>query len=90
MRTSPVALRSPETEFSLKGPNEDAWQTLRLPLILAATNDPTLLASRDVDLAAIFRGSEGVVELEVLKAENDDSTSVTFDYEPDYCRFTER
>ena len=59
-------------------------------LILAATNDPTLLASRDVDLAAIFRGSEGVVELEVLKAENDDSTSVTFDYEPDYCRFTER
>ena len=59
-------------------------------LILAATTDPTLLAFRDVDLAAIFRGSEGAVELEVLKAENDDSTSVTFDYEPDYCRFTER
>ncbi len=59
-------------------------------LILAATTDPTLLASRDVDFAAIFRESEGVVELEVLKAENDDSTSVTFDYEPDYCRFTER
>jgi len=59
-------------------------------LILAATTDPTLLASRDVDLAAIFRGSEGAVELEVLKVDTDDSTSVTFDYEPKYCRFTER
>ena len=59
-------------------------------LILAATTDPTLLASCDVDLAAIFRGSEGAVEFEVLKVDNDDSTSVTFDYEPEYCRFTER
>ena len=60
-------------------------------LILAATTDSTLLSSRDVDLAAIFRGSAaGAVELEVLKAESDDATSVTFDYEPDCCRFTER
>jgi archaellum biogenesis ATPase FlaH len=59
-------------------------------LILAATTDPTLLASRDADLAAVFRESSlGGVELEVLQAGNDSSTVVTFTYEPDFCRFTE-
>jgi len=61
-------------------------------LILAATTDPTLLASRDADLAAVFReesGSGGGVELEVLQAGNESSTVVTFSYEPDFCRFTE-
>lgn len=59
-------------------------------LILAATTDPTLLASRDADLAAVFRESSGGgVELEVLQAGNESSTVVTFSYEPDFCRFTE-
>jgi hypothetical protein len=59
-------------------------------LILAATTDPTLLASRDADLAAVFRESSGGgVELEVLQAGNESSTIVTFDYQPDLCRFTE-
>jgi replicative DNA helicase len=59
-------------------------------LILAATTDPTLLASRDADLAAVFReSSSGGVELEVLQAGNESSTVVTFRYEPDFCRFTE-
>ena len=59
-------------------------------LILAATTDPTLLASRDADLAAVFReSSSGGVELEVLQAGNESSTVVTFSYEPDFCRFTE-
>ena len=60
-------------------------------LILAATTDPTLLASRDADLAAVFRESSGGgVELEVLQAGNESSTVVTFSYEPDFCRFVER
>ena len=59
-------------------------------LILAATTDPTLLASRDADLAAVFRESTtGGVELEVLQAGNESSTVVTFSYEPDFCRFVE-
>ena len=59
-------------------------------LILAATPDPTLLASRDADLAAVFRESTtGGVELEVLQAGNESSTVVTFSYEPDFCRFVE-
>jgi hypothetical protein len=59
-------------------------------LILAATTDPTLLASRDADLAAVFReSSAGGVELEVLQSGNESSTVVTFDYAPDFCRFTE-
>ncbi|GMR22871.1 MAG: hypothetical protein BMS9Abin37_1249 [Acidobacteriota bacterium] len=63
-------------------------------LILAATTDPTLLASRDADLAAVFRESSssggGGVELEVLQAGNESSTVVTFSYEPDFCRFVEQ
>ena len=60
-------------------------------LILAATTDPTLLASRDADLAAVFRESTaGGVELEVLQAGNESSTVVTFSYEPDFCRFVEQ
>ena len=59
-------------------------------LILAATTDPTLLASRDADLAAVFRESTtGGVELEVLQAGSESSTVVTFSYEPDFCRFVE-
>ena len=57
-------------------------------LIRAAATDPTLLASRDADLAAVFRESTtGGVELEVLQAGNESSTVVTFNYEPDFCRF---
>ncbi len=60
-------------------------------LILAAATDPTLLASRDADLAAVFRESTtGGVELEVLQAGNESSTVVTFSYEPDFCRFVEQ
>ena len=60
-------------------------------LILAATTDPTLLASRDADLAAVFRESTtGGVELEVLQVGNESSTVVTFSYEPDFCRFVEQ
>ena len=60
-------------------------------LILAATTDPTLLASRDADLAAVFRESTtGGVELEVLQAGKESSTVVTFSYEPDFCRFVEQ
>jgi len=60
-------------------------------LILAATTDPTLLASRDADLAAVFRESTGGgVDLEVLQAGNESSTVVTFSYEPNFCRFVEQ
>ena len=59
-------------------------------LILAATTDPTLLASKDADYASIFRlASPGQVELEVLRAGRERSTVARFRYEPEYCRFTE-
>jgi hypothetical protein len=59
-------------------------------LILAATTDPTLLASKDADYAAVFRqASPGQVELEVLRAGRENSTVARFRYEPEYCRFTE-
>ncbi len=59
-------------------------------LILAATTDPTLLASKDADYASVFRqASAGQVELEVLRAGRESSTVARFLYEPEYCRFTE-
>jgi hypothetical protein len=59
-------------------------------LILAATTDPTLLASKDADYASVFRQtSPGQVELEVLRAGRESSTVARFRYEPEYCRFTE-
>ncbi len=59
-------------------------------LILAATTDPTLLASKDADYASVFRvASTGQVELEVLRAGRESSTVARFRYEPDFCRFTE-
>jgi hypothetical protein len=59
-------------------------------LILAATTDPTLLASKDADYASVFRQtSAGQVELEVLRAGRESSTVARFRYEPEFCRFTE-
>lgn len=59
-------------------------------LILAATTDPTLLASKEADYAGVFRQtSPGQVELEVLRAGRESSTITRFRYEPEYCRFTE-
>jgi replicative DNA helicase len=59
-------------------------------LILAATTDPTLLASKDADYASVFRlASPGQVELEVLRAGRESSTVARFRYEPEFCRFTE-
>jgi len=59
-------------------------------LILAATTDPTLLASKDADYAAVFRqASPGLVELEVLRAGRESSTVARFRYEAEYGRFTE-
>jgi hypothetical protein len=59
-------------------------------LILAATTDPTLLASKDADYASVFRAtSAGPVELEVLRAGRESSTIARFRYEPDFCRFSE-
>jgi hypothetical protein len=59
-------------------------------LILAATSDPTLLASKDADYASVFRqSSSGQVELEVLRARGERSTMTRFRYEPEYCRFSE-
>jgi len=59
-------------------------------LILAATTDPTLLASKDADYASVFRqASPGQVELEVLRAGRENSTVARFLYEAEYCRFTE-
>lgn len=65
-------------------------------LILAATNDPTLLASKDADYASIFRPASpgqpaqpSQVELEVLRAGRESSTVARFRYEPEYCRFSE-
>ncbi len=59
-------------------------------LILAATTDPTLLASKDADYASVFRlASPGQVELEVLRAGRESSTIARFRYEADYCRFSE-
>jgi hypothetical protein len=59
-------------------------------LILAATTDPTLLASKDADYAAVFRvASPGQVEIEVLRAGRESSTVARFRYEAEYCRFTE-
>ncbi len=59
-------------------------------LILAATSDPTLLASKDADYASVFRpASPGQVELEVLRAGRENSTVARFRYEPEYCRFSE-
>jgi replicative DNA helicase len=59
-------------------------------LILAATTDPTLLASKDADYASVFRlASSGQVELEVLRTGRESSTVARFRYEPQYCRFTE-
>jgi hypothetical protein len=59
-------------------------------LILAATTDPTLLASKDADYASVFRvASPGEVELEVLRAGRESSTVARFRYEAEYCRFTE-
>jgi hypothetical protein len=59
-------------------------------LVLAATTDPTLLASKDADYASVFRqASPGQVELEVLRAGRERSTIARFRYEPEYCRFTE-
>jgi replicative DNA helicase len=59
-------------------------------LILAATTDPTLLASKDADYASVFRvASTGQVELEVLRAGRESSTITRFRYEPELCRFTE-
>jgi hypothetical protein len=59
-------------------------------LILAATTDPTLLASRDADYAAVFRQRpQGAVELEILRTGKDGSTLARFRYEPELCRFSE-
>jgi hypothetical protein len=59
-------------------------------LILAAATDPTLLASRDADYAAVFRTTpHGLVELEVLRSGKESSTLVRFRYEPEVCRFKE-
>jgi hypothetical protein len=59
-------------------------------LILAATTDPALLASKDADYASVFRpASAGQVELEVLRAGRETSTMARFRYEPEYCRFSE-
>ncbi len=59
-------------------------------LILAATTDPTLLASKDADYASVFRlASPGQVELEVLRAGRESSTVARFQYEADLCRFSE-
>jgi hypothetical protein len=59
-------------------------------LILAATTDPTLLASKDADYAAVFRlASPGQVELEVLRAGRESSTVARFRYEAELCRFSE-
>jgi predicted ATP-dependent serine protease len=59
-------------------------------LILAATTDPTLLASKDADYASVFRQtSPGRAELEVLRAGRESSTIGRFRYEPEFCRFTE-
>jgi hypothetical protein len=59
-------------------------------LILAAATDPTLLASRDADYAAVFRATpHGLVELEVLRSGKESSTIVRFRYEPEVCRFRE-
>jgi hypothetical protein len=59
-------------------------------LILAAATDPTLLASRDADYAAVFRSTpHGLVELEVLRSGKESSTIVRFRYEPELCRFRE-
>jgi hypothetical protein len=59
-------------------------------LILAATTDPTLLASKDADYASVFRlASPGQVELEVLRAGRESSTVARFRYESEYCRFSE-
>ena len=58
-------------------------------LILAATTNPALLASKDADYASVFRAaSSGQVELEVLRAGRESSTMARFRYEPEYCRFT--
>ncbi len=59
-------------------------------LILAATSDSTLLASKDADYASVFRpASPGQVELEVLRAGRERSTVARFRYDPEYCRFSE-
>ena len=60
-------------------------------LILAATTDPTLLASRDADLAGVFRdGTGGLVELEVLQAGEESSTMVIVPLRGwPFSRFTE-
>lgn len=59
-------------------------------LVLAASTDPTLLASKDADYAAVFRQStQGAVELEILRSGKDDSTLARFEYEPRLCRFSE-
>ncbi len=59
-------------------------------LILAATTDPTLLASKDADYASVFRlASPGQVELEVLRAGRESSTVARFRYEAELCRFSE-
>jgi hypothetical protein len=59
-------------------------------LIVAAAVDPTLLASKDTDYAAVFRNvPQGLVELEVLRAGKENSTVVRFRYDPETCGFTE-
>ena len=59
-------------------------------LIIAAASDPTLLASKDTDYAAVFRNvPQGLVELEVLRAGGESSTVVRFRYDPDTCGFGE-
>jgi hypothetical protein len=59
-------------------------------LILAATTDPTLLASKDADYASVFRlASPGQVELEVLRAGRESSTVARFRYDAELCRFSE-
>ncbi len=59
-------------------------------LILAATTDPTLLASRDADYAGVFRQSpQGAVELEILRSGKDSSIIARFRYECELCRFGE-
>jgi DnaB-like helicase C terminal domain len=59
-------------------------------LIVAASTDPTLLASKDADYAAVFRQSpQGAVELEILRSGRESSTLARFKYEPELCRFSE-
>ncbi len=60
-------------------------------LVLGATTDTKLLASREADLAAVFRdGADGEVEIEVLQVGREDSTTVAFVYDADTCRFSEK